>query len=276
MTFAAREQHRLNGRPFFLYTFRFGSRPEDEIRYTNLVSTYDHDEKDYLSRAVEHSNITLTGNTDKTALTIRLPESDSLGALLENEPPSDIMVVTIRQVHVGDDDVKVAWSGRLVGHAFDKAHLVLTCEPLHASLRRNGLTRDYQYPCPLVLYGPQCRADKEAATIVRPVLAVNGPLVTLASDWEESGRKNKYVGGVAEWTDPSGRRSRRAIIRRNDDELTLSGLATGLAVDDELTLVLGCDHTMDDCRNLHANILNFGGQPEIPLVNPVGITNNFY
>jgi hypothetical protein len=93
---------------------------------------------------------------------------------------------------------------------------------------------------------------------------------------KQEDRKNKYIGGIAEWMVADGRIERRSIVRRNGDVLTFAADARGLLPGGTVSLVLGCDHTMDDCRQVHNNILNFGGQPEIPLTNPVGITNNYY
>lgn len=279
MTFAARETSRLNGRPFHLYTFKVGDSLE--LRFTNLATPFTHglDQNGqpaiYNPLAISHGEIVASGNLDKTTMPVRLPESGAVPDLYRDEQPSDVVALIIRQGHAGDADFKVCFTGRVLGASYEEADMVLECEPISSSLRRPGLTREYQYTCPLVLYGDQCRASKVAATKTVNPTEVNGPQVTLPTNWAAADRKDKYVGGIAEWTDPSGRRARRGIIRRDGDVLTLSAagsLVTGMP----LTLVLGCNKTMDDCRGVHANILNFGGQPAIPLVNPTGITNNYY
>lgn len=279
MTFDARETSRLNGRPFHLYTFKVGS--DFEIRYTNLATPFSHGVDGeglpivYQPLPISHGEIVSSGNLDKSSLEVRLPESGNIPDLYRDEQPSDVVALIIRQGHVGDGDFKVCFAGRVLGASYEEADMVLECEPISSSLRRPGLTREYQYSCPLVLYGSRCRASRTAATSVVSVVSVDGPLVALPSTWAAANRKDKYIGGIAEWTATTGRRVRRTIINRDGDVLTLS---TGgdLATGDALTLVLGCGKTMDDCRQVHSNILNFGGQPAIPLVNPVGITNSYY
>ena len=216
-----------------------------------------------------------SGSLDKTVMDVRLPESGELPMLYRDHEPSGIVGLIIRQGHASDNDFKVCFTGRVLGVSYEEADMVLQCEPISSSLRRPGLTREYQYACPLVLYGPQCRASRTNATRTSTASVVNGALVTLPGNWAAADLKDKFLGGIAEWTDSDGQIARRSIIRRDGDTLTLSSagpLLPGMAI----KLVLGCGKTMDDCRGVHNNILNYGGQPEIPLVNPIGITNNFY
>ena len=279
MSFNARESSRLDGRPFHLYRFLIGD--SREIFYTNLTTEYVYGTTltgapaVYLPLAISHGEIVSSGSLDKTVMDVRLPESGELPTLYRDHEPSGIVGLIIRQGHVSDNDFKVCFAGRVLGVSYEEADMVLECEPISSSLRRPGLTREYQYSCPLVLYGPQCRASRAAATRTSVASVVNGPLVTLPGSWAATDLKDKFVGGIAEWTDANGQKARRGIIRRDGDTLTLSSagpLLPGMSID----LILGCGKTMNDCRGVHNNILNYGGQPEIPLVNPIGITNNFY
>lgn len=283
MTFAARESSRLNGRPFHLYTIRFGPEAASARYYTNLTTSFayglDADDNPiiYQPLPISHGEIVSSGNLDRSNMPVRIPDEGDIPDLFRDGSPSNVVTVTIRQAHHGDGDVKVCWAGKTVGYSFEGVEMVLECESIAASMRRPGLTRKQQLMCPLVLYGAQCRASKAAATITRPVVAIDGAIVTLSSAWETSHRKDKYLGGMAEWTSPAGRLERRRIVRRPDDEtLILDAPTTTLIAGADLSLTLGCDHTMDDCQYLHDNIQNYGGQPATPLVNPVGITNNYY
>lgn len=284
MTFDARESHRLNGRPFHLYAIRFGPEPQSVRYYTNLTTEFAFGADDagdpiiYQPWPIAHGEIVSSGNLDKTTLDVRLPDEGDIPDLYRDDTPSSVVTVIIRQGHVGDDDFKVAWAGKTVGHSFEGSEMVLACEPITSSLRRAGLTRDYQVSCPLVLYGNQCRANRTRATIQRQILAVDGAIITLSPAWEtDDARKDSYLGGIAEWLDASGRRARRSIVRRDGpDKLILGSGAPSLVAGVMLDLVLGCNHTEEDCRGLHDNILNYGGQPQIPTKSPFGIVNNYY
>lgn len=276
MTFGTVESSRNQGQPFHLYKFKFGPTSADELYYTNVASEIVFLTKTFVPLAITHGEIVSSGSLDKAGLPITLPEDATLAELFASEPPSFVVTVTIWQGHIGDADYKVCWAGRVLGGEFSDNKLELNCEPVISSLRRTGLTRDYQYHCPLVLYGTRCRASRVAATRTAAVSSLDGPLVTLPNNWAPTDLKAKHAGGIAEWVNDAGRTERRTIISVTGNVLKLSSFPTDLAAADTLTVVLGCSHLMDDCRDVHDNILNFGGQPEIPLKNPIGFTNNYY
>jgi hypothetical protein len=279
MSFNDRETSRAAGLPINLYDIRYG--PEDtSIRYytnlaTELVIGSGESAITYLPLPIKHSDIVSTGGLDKTSVELELPESCDIAALYSSAPPSTVVSVIIRQGHAEDLDFKVCWAGKVLGGSFREAVLVLDCEPISSSLRRTGLTRTYQYACPLVLYGTRCGASKAAATSAATVGSVSGPLVTLSGDWAPSGLRDKFIGGMAEWEDASGRVTRRGIVNRAGNVLTLSSEIPAMEASDTLSIVLGCSHLQEDCAEVHDNILNFGGQPAIPLKNPTGITNSY-
>lgn len=275
MTFAARETHRLNGRPFHLYTFTYGPESTSVRRYTNLATEFVYGGETFYPLRIEHGEVVSSGNLDKTALDIRLPESGPIPDLYRDETPSAVVGLVIRQGHVGDADLKVHWAGKVVGTSYEDELMILTCEPISSSMRRSGLTLDYQYTCPLVLYGNQCRASRAAGTSSHTVVAVDGGVITLAAGWTTEAMRRHYLGGIFEWV-VAGRVHRRTIISAGDTVMTLSAPTNGLLAGATVSLVLSCDKTMATCRTVHNNILNYGGQPQIPLVNPVGITNNYY
>lgn len=276
MSFNGQEGSPNAGRPFHLYRFKFGPAGEDEVYYTNVALEYEFDEMVFAPLAITHGEIVSSGNLDKSSLPVMLPDDTVIGELYAGSPPSYVVTLTIWQGHFADGDFKVCFAGRVLGGTFADNTLELDCEPIVSSLRRTGLTRDYQYACPLVLYGSRCRASKVAATRTADVVSLDGPLVTLPSDWAPTDLKAKHLGGIAQWVNPAGRTQIRSIVDVNENILLLSSVPEGLVADDTLTLILGCNHLMDDCRDVHDNILNFGGQHEIPLTNPIGITNSFY
>lgn len=278
MTFSSREGSRSSGQPFHLYHFKIGSADADVLRFTNAGQATTFSDDLYTPLAISHGDVVSAGNLDKASLTITVPDTGALADLYKDQPPSYVVTLIVYQGHLGDADIKVCWAGRVLNSSFrdEERQLDLECEPIVGSLRRTGLSRDYQYACPLALYGPKCRANKAAATFVGAVTSVNGPFVTLPGTWAPTGKKDKFVGGMAEWLNAGGRTERRAIIGRVGDVVQLSSFPTDLAGGTSISLILGCSHTMDDCRDVHNNILNFGGQPQIPLKNPVGITNNYY
>ena len=288
MSFAALETSTDRGEPIRLYEFRFGPGSGDVVGYTDSERDETFDGLLYAAIPIDCGEISSSGSLDKTTLLIQMFEGAGLTDVFRLYPSSSIVTAVIREGHANDPDAdfKVGWTGRIVAFQIDAENNMteLTGEPVAASMRRAGLRRHWQYGCPHALYGPRCKASKSAASSNHVALAVNGAFVTLASNWKPDDRKPKYVGGLAQWTLPDGRIGLRTIVRSSvDGIILLSAPPAGLDPGETLTMTLGCNHKSGvgpqpdgDCRPLHNNILNFGGQMFIPYKNPIGIRNNYY
>lgn len=286
MSFAARETSRYKGQPVNLYLFRYGVQAGDVYGYTDAEQSITYNAGDgsgavvYQPVAIDRGEVSASGTLDKSLLEVELPDTAAISTLFAVYPPSTVVVLTVRQGHIGDSEYLVHWVGRVLGRALNDNKCIFSCSPASTGLKRSGLRRNYQFGCPHVLYGPQCKASKVAATITRTVAGVNGSFIQLGAAWDTAPRRPKYVGGLCEWTRADGRVELRSILR-NDEPITLllSGAVNGLTPGMSVKLSLGCNHKAgltDDCIALHNNILNYGGQPWIPLKTPFGLTNNYY
>lgn len=282
MTYDEQESSRTKGKPASLYFFRYGDTPDAYIAYTDAERSvslnFDPDIGTVIfsAIAIKRGAIVASGALDKAPLAVRTPHDADLADLFMDHPPSQVVTLTIWDGHFGEDDFALVWSGRVLSHASEGNEAVYTCEPISTSLKRTGLTRNYQISCPLVLYGPDCRADQEAATVSSHAVTVSGPVVSLPDDWAPADQKSAYVAGFATWIRVDGRTERRTIIKLTSPNImVLSGTASGLEPSLEIKLTLGCPHDLEGCSNLHNNIQNYGGQWLIPTENPFGIKNNF-
>lgn len=284
MSFEAHEESRSTGQPIDLYYFRYGDTADAYFAYTNAEEVVTFGGVAYQPTPIKRDSVKASGTLDKTQMQVNTPQNTDLAELFRLYPPSQVVTLIIRQGHMDDTDGEflVTWTGRVLGCKRQGNEAIYTCEPISTSLKRPGLRRNYQYGCPHVLYGPQCKADKTSATISRTVLSKSGSYITLQSDWETDPRKLKYLSGLVEWTTLDGRREVRTIRKLKgtfNEQLLLSGVTTGLISGMSVDVILGCNHMAgldDDCIALHDNIQNYGGQPWIPLENPIGIKNNFY
>lgn len=293
MSFSNYESSRFSGEPVNLYFFRYGPDAKNYYAYTDAEVPIpfglddDGDPITYVSIAIDRGKITSSGSLDKVNVTVTTPHDSELANLYLAYPPSYVTTLVMYQGHVDDTDMefKVVWSGRVISCARKGSKAEFTCEPISTSLRRNGLRRRYQYGCPHVLYGDDCRASKAAATTSVSLAAVAGSRITLPAGWAGQSRAGKFLQGIVEWTSPGGAREVRTILRIENGGLTflLSGNTRGLSVGASVDMILGCNHKAGiaaqpdgDCGPLHDNILNFGGQPYIPFKNPIGLVNSFY
>lgn len=277
MSFSGVEMSRADGMPVELFLFRYGTGSTNYYAYTNAEQAITHLGITYVPVPIGRDSLKSSGTLDKAALTVDMAVELELAELFRIYPPSQVVSLIIRQGHANDPaaEFPVAWSGRVLGGSREGSVFSATCEPVATSMRRPGLRRNYQYGCPHVLYGTSCRANKAAATSSATVSSVTSNRVTLTSSWASSGLKPKYAGGIISWT-AGGRTEIRTILRVSTDTLTCSGALSGMSAGMTVSVILGCNRTMDDCGTLHSNINNFGGQPWIPTKNPIGLTNNYY
>jgi len=124
-----------------------------------------------------------------------------------------------------------------------------------------------------VLYAPStCTLSPSTFKVVSAITSVVGPVVTCAGLTPPIGLT--WPGGYIEWDSGLGYPERRSINSASGAVLTLAygapDLAPGLAVD----AFPGCDHSTTACTNFGIaggtdQMLNYGGQPWIPSINPL-------
>lgn len=284
MSYETYEESYYHGEPVELYLFVYGTGASDFVAYTDAETSITHEGKTYLPFPMERTSVNSSGSLDKSGLTLKTDGNSQIAELFRVYPPSQTVNLTIRVGHIGDPDAdfRVIWTGRVLSCGWEDNIASLACEPVSSSMLRTGLRRHYQYGCPHALYMGTaeggCRASKVAATQTTVVVAVTGALVTLPTGWNGTRTKQKFVNGLFEWTMPSGSVVRRNILRVNDSTnvITIGGPIPTMPVGATVAIILGCNHQMTDCDELHNNINDFGGQPWIPSKSPFGNTQNYY
>ncbi len=284
MSYESYEESLFHGEPVELLLFIYGTGPNDFVAYTDCEIPITHENRTYLPFPLERDAINSSGTLDKSGLNLRVDGNSAIAELFRVYPPSQTVSLIIKTGHIGDPDAdfKVIWTGRVLSCGWEENIATLTCEPVASSMLRTGLRRHYQYGCPHALYmGNEeggCRASKVAATRTSTVVSVTGSLLSLPSGWNGPRPKQKFINGLIEWTAPGGSVIRRSILRINDSTnvITMGGPIPALSAGATVAVILGCNHQMTDCAELHNNINDFGGQPWIPTKTPFGNTQNFY
>lgn len=288
MTFSAYETSIAQGGVIQLFRFVYGTGDGEYLAYTSHTEavTVDHGgsvgEIEYQPVPINRDRIVSNGTLDKSAIAIGMDIGTDLAEFFRVYPPSSVTVLYIYEGHHDDPDGEfvVVWAGRIISAIREGDELKLSGEPISTQMKRPGLRRHYQYGCPLVLYGPQCQADKASKTVTATVASVAGTVITLGSGWNGSISADKFVRGTIEWT-PSGETPRiRTILRVSGNDLTVSGIVPDLAASDSVDVVAGCNHRAfaadgGDCEGLHDNLPSYGGHPWIPTKNVIS-KNPFY
>lgn len=285
MSYGTVNESREGAAPIQCYLFRYGTLSGEYYAYTNDTDyrTIAHGGSvgtiTYEPIPIDRENVVANGTMDKSAIRIGMDIGTDLAELFRVYPPSTVVSLVIYEGHDGDGDFVAVWSGRIVSANREGSNFTVSGEPIITQMKRPGLRRNYQYGCPLVLYGDQCGANKAAATVSATVASLSGATVTLNSGWGGAFSQAKFLRGMIEWTPSGSSVERRSIVRVTGNVLSLSGIPKGLSASDTVSLVLGCNHKAfapdGDCEGLHNNIQNFGGQPWIPIKNVIK-TNPYY
>lgn len=267
-------ESRFFSRPVELYQFAYGPAASHVHRITDAEEPVVYNGQTYYPLMVKRAGTVNSGTLDRTALEISVPAGTPIPELFRIYPPGQVVGLTILQGDLANtaSEFSPIWVGRVLSCSWEGIEAKLNCEPVSTSFRRSGLRRNYQYMCPHMLYGPQCRASKSAASSSATIYSVDGREVVLTALISDPVR---YEGGMIEWTLADGRLESRTIVSATTPDplrtgLRLTGPVTGLVSGATVTLVLGCRHTLQSCATLHNNSVNFGGMPWIPLKNPIG------
>ncbi len=277
MTFDANEISRSGGAPITLFKATYGAATP--ITWTDAVAPVTYDDGGgslvYATVPTEMDQVVASGSLDKVELQIRVPENQGLAQLFLIYPPPEPVAIIVRHGHFGDAEFKLAFSGVVLAVGREEGRAILACEPVSSALGRPGLRRNYQFPCPYVLYQGLCTASKAAATTAITAQVVNPSSITVTAGWEGANALADYLGGTVEWVNTDGNTEIRTILNAQATEIRLSGLTRDLSDLDSVNVVLGCNRSEDHCLNLHNVIADFGGQSFIPVDGPYEF-NNFY
>ena len=267
MTFAAVESSLDGGSPVTLFKFTNGT---SQYRYTNHTRPIMYDGLVYEPVVIKTGKISSSGDMGKNQLKISIDWNTPLAALMRGSPPSKEISVILYDGHLSDPDSEfvVSWSGIVLGSSRVKSDVTLTCDSITAAIRGLGLGRDWMLTCPYVVYdGTYCQASKAAATVATAPIAVVGNVLTLPSGWNGALAAEKYLRGIVEWFGGTGPEVRSIIATDGADSITLRGSHIDISAGQSVNVVLGCNRQMDDCV-MHNQIVNYGGQPNIPTENP--------
>lgn len=278
MTFDAYETSVDQGEPILLYDFFIGTA---HWRYCTGDRTITYLANPYAPIAISSGAVNQGQEIKKKSLPITLPLVTDVVSVLQSFPPSSDFLVTITELHFTDPDQQgyICFVGRVMSQKQSGATIIMSCEPAYTGVKTTGLRRRFQLNCAHVLYAANsCTIDPSVyvtaaiiSSVAGPTIGVPGlvpPVVGLS-----------FAGGYIEWDSGRGYLERRSINSMSGGGASLNlaygadDLVPGLAIN----VYPGCDHTTGNCilfnlppqDPVNGNILNYGGQPWIPAVNPL-------
>lgn len=284
MSFENYERSRNRGEPINLLLFEYGGENIVRMGFTDFEQPITHDGVTFNPEPFRRGALNSSGTLDKATLNLDTDKDSPIAELFRVYPPSTPVRISILQGHADDPDRQffVVWTGRVLNAKWNDSVVTLSCEPIATSLRRPGLRRRYQLACPHVLYGPICRANKARATIATTLTAsANGVRAVTVNFTPNVEQVRLLRNGTFEWITNEGNLESRSIlsiqaVSGQPTRLVLSGIVMGLGSGQQVNLVYGCGHDLNDCQNVHENTPNYGGMPWIPTKNPFGKYSPYY
>lgn len=253
-------------RPIELYTF---TRAGTNWRYTSTDEDFVLSGITYKTAVIERNGLEQGSEMNRSALTLTVQRDLDIAVMYQAGPPSDVVTLVLQQVHYGDSEARMLWTGRIISvTTWDSGKAKIFLEPVYTSLKRNGLRRLYQRACPHVLYGPQCKVAAQVFRATGNCVSVSG--TTVEVNEASAFSANWFAGGYLEWQTPSGLYERRFIESSSGSSLICTVQPIGLTAGRPVSIYYGCDHLIATCSSKFQNSLNFGGMPYIPSVNPFG------
>lgn len=265
MTYSAQELSLHGGEPVELYQFVYATKA---WRYTSADEQQTHLANLYTPAEIKRSSVDQSQDINRNNLKLDVHGSLDVAQLFIVYPPAEPLMLTIFRQHrtdAGSETVAI-WQGRVLGVEWKNNVAVMTCESVFTSLKRAGLRRHYQASCPHVLYGTRCNVVKSSYETIDAVSSIAGNVVTVSA--AASQVDGYYDGGVLVFVDGEAVTHKRAILDHTGQNLTLTNSIVGLTTSDNVTVIAGCGHNLSDCENKFNNLVNYGGFPFVPGVNP--------
>lgn len=237
---------------------------------TSADSDIEYNAEVYEAQPIRRTQAESKNELSRASIDISMDLSNPLAQRHLGSPVDNVVTLTILQIT--DMGTYTFWKGRLSTVKATNKGVTLTFESIFTSLRRPGLRGRYQKSCRHALYGRGCKVDPELFAVIGYIGAIAGTVITVPGlDAYPSGR---FRGGMIQAPDGVV----RFITNHVGNTLTLSRpfqtLIDLFAINGpgtvEVNVFPGCAHNMSDCSAVFDNLLNYGGFPWIPDINPMG------
>jgi uncharacterized phage protein (TIGR02218 family) len=251
-----------SSRPVELYTFIQGTRI---FLQTSAESTVTFNGSDYEPLGgLKRSGTTESREQKTTAVSVTLPTDSDIARPFISIQPSEEMTVEIQRVQPDSVPVTsiIVFEGYVSSVAFKDEIATFRCIPFNELFGRQIPRFQYQGLCNHVLYDARCKIAAGAFKSSGTVLGVNGREIQI-QNLPTAGLP--FIGGFLRIP---GTNEQRLIL---DQVSTTVTVLMSFAVDisgGTIDAFQGCDHTAETCARKFDNIINYGGFPFVPIINP--------
>jgi uncharacterized phage protein (TIGR02218 family) len=262
--YSDREISTSEGQPVEAYRFVGTFR---EYRYTSADIAITVGGLVYDPLPVKRNNVRAgTQSEDGADVEIEIPADTALvrDYTFNVSPPS--LTLTIYRVHQGTDfaaDFAVYWTGPVSGINVNKNIARVKVPSVFTNaLQGNCPSVYYQTPCNHVLFDTGCKLSRGSYRVLTAVDGVSDVTVQVVSTGAFA--SGFFIGGEVF----SSRGERRMITNHILTVMTINYPFADLRVGDSIEVTAGCDHSLTTCNSKYSNVINYGGFPYIPNINP--------
>lgn len=263
MTYDAYEKSVESGSPVELYDFAVGT---DYYRYTSSPDTISFGGNTYLPRQITRSAPSQSNENSRIELEVSLPTEDDVASRFIGIIPGTPMTLEITRYHRNDGNAYILWSGVILGASYSLQGALCTLRGItgEASFSRPIPRFKYQSLCNHVLFDEGCQVAKASFTHTGTCSAVNGNDITVDDLYATFPSADWAKGGYASFNDSDF----RLINAQSGDTVTLFLPFENNPLGQTVKVFAGCDHSLSTCSSKFSNVINFGGFPNVPPVNP--------
>ena len=237
-------------------------------RYTSADEDVYKEPVTFRTVPISRSKIELSTDNTSASFEVEFPLDAEFLELFRVSPPSGLVTLLCEKYDlITQKPMEIVFKGRIINVAWNLTNAVVNCESSSQAIKRMGLRRHYQYGCPHMLYGGECRVDREQYVTIDQATNVTGSSLDLLS---VAGRADNYfAGGYIEYTHVELQTVERiAVSASSGITLTLFSFPIGLEAGMDVRAYAGCDRTIATCSAKFNNTENYGGTPFIPTKNP--------
>jgi len=251
-----------DGRPIELYKF---DGPIKRYTYTSYHRDIEYNGDVYEAIPISRSNFTGGSTQDPPNLDIEMPIAKEVVQDHGFQIAPRSLALTIYRRHGEAGETVIYWQGTVGAISAKNRTAKLRVPSLFATRIAQSVPNIfYQSQCNHPLYGVRCGVLRASFVVSTTVVGYSGsPFVSVAAI---GGHPDGYfnAGEILRLSDGE----RRLITSQQGVSLSLNYPFRELLVGDAVEIYAGCDHTIDTCKAKFNNVVNFGGHPYIPTINP--------
>lgn len=263
-TFLDDESSTQDGRPREGYDFIM---PAVTYRLASADRDITIDGNVYKKSPVQRGEIFVNAAANAQDLEVTLPLAHPIAQRYAKFPPA-FLNVAIKRKMLRSGASEPVWFGEVISMAVEKnlAKFVVTSR-LGALRVRRLPTITVGRSCAHVLYDANCRALRSSFRITTTITSVDGPFIRVAS---VGGNPDQWFQYGEVFHPASG--ERMTVFDQTGTLVTMQFPIIELQAGMSVELFAGCDHGAATCQSKFLNMVNYGGQPQLPTANPFLIT----